>query len=285
MAFALLRAANRNTMPSIDLARLRKQALRLADFFFAPDEFSRNLSNVLDSYVNHTIRARQPATRDLNLPSLHTPAVVLKHIEQQISGVSSTPENTDAALALADRLWDEGLLETRLLAAFVLGCMSPEEAPLIARLTAWTSQVRNPELRTQLLDAGLTRMRTEAPDMFLQMLREWLRPERSRLWADAIRAALPAIHDPDFANLPALLEALEPVFRAAPSEIQTELAELVCSLYERSPTETAYLVRQVLTTSENALTGLTFKRMAPSLPDELQEEIREFAGGGRPPAT
>jgi len=266
-------------MPSIDLARLRKQALRLADFFFAPDDFARNLSATLDSYVNHTIRARRPASVGASLPAHRTPTVVMKHIEQELSPLASAPENAVAALALADRLWDEAWLETRLLAAFLLGRISPEEAPLIARLTAWTSQVHDGALRSQLLDASLLRMRREASDMFLQMLGEWLRPERTRLWPGAVRAAVSAINDPAFGNLPALMEALEPVVKAAPAEIQLDLEQLILALFRASPTETTYFIRQVLTNSDNPMASVVFRRMAPSFPPELRDEIREFVRG------
>ena len=266
-------------MPSIDLARLRKQTHRLADFFFVPDEFTRNLNATLDSYVNHTIRARRPAAPGPNLPAHRTPTVVMKQIEQELSALASASENADAALALADRLWDEAWLETRLLAAFLLGRISPEEGPLIARLTAWTSQVRDPELRSRLLDASLLRMRKETPDMFLHMLGEWLRPERARLWPDAIRAAISAINDPAFSNLPALMEALEQVVKAAPTQIQPDLEELILALFRASATETTYFVRQVLTTSDDPMTSVAFRRMAPSFPPELQEEVRELVRG------
>ncbi|MFH1184259.1 MAG: hypothetical protein V1755_04370 [Chloroflexota bacterium] len=266
-------------MPSIDLARLRKQALRLADFFFAPEEFTRNLSATLDSYVNYTIRGRRPAARGASLPTHGTPTVVMKQIEQELSALASAPENADAALALADRLWDEAWLETRLLAAFVLGRISPEEGPLIARLTAWTSQVRDGELRARLLDASLLRMRKETPDMFLHMIGEWLRPERPRLWPDAIRASISAINDPAFGNLPALMASLEPLVKAAPAQIQLDLEELILALFQASPTETTYFIRQILTHSDNPMTSVAFRRMAPSFPQELKEEIREFVRG------
>ena len=46
-------------MPAIDLARLRKQSARLADFFFLPDEFMKHLREILDFYVNYTLRAKE----------------------------------------------------------------------------------------------------------------------------------------------------------------------------------------------------------------------------------
>jgi len=170
-------------------------------------------------------------------------------------------------------------LEPRLLAAFVLGRISPEEAPLMARLTAWTAQVREPGLRFQLLDASLYRMRKEAPDMFLQMLEEWLRPERQRLWSDAIRAGISAIHDSHFGDLPALMAALQPVVTAAPAPLQLDLEELLVALYEVSPTEATFFIRQVLSEANDAQTAVAFRRMSPSFPSQLREDIHELVHG------
>jgi len=263
-------------MPSIDLARLRKQALRLAEFFFVPEEFARNLNAVLDSYVNYTIRTRRRSRPGANLPTHRTPAVVLSQIQQELASLASDPQNASATLALADHLWDEGWLETRLLAAFLLGQISPDEGPLLARITAWTSQVRDVELRGRLLDLSLLRMRKETPDMFLQMLGEWLRPERTRYWSDAIRAAMAAITDPSFGNLPALMEALEPVVRSAPATIQLDLEDLLNALFAVSPTETTYFVRQVLTDADSPMTAVAFRRMSAALPPLLRDDIREL---------
>ncbi len=266
-------------MPSIDLARLRKQALRLADFFFAPEEFVRHLNSTLDSYVNYTVRGRRPAVAGSTLASHRTPAVVLRQIERELAPLASATEHAAASLALADRLWDESWLESRLLAAYVLGKVPPDEAPLIARLTAWIGQIRDPELRGRLLDASLFSMRRESPDVFLQLIGEWLRPERPRFWPAAIQAAISAAGDPEFPNLPGLLAALEPALRRAPAEMQLEFESLLIALMAVSPTETTFLVRQILVSSDDPSTTLLFRRMSPALPPELQDEIRELAHG------
>ena len=62
----------------------------------------------------------------------------------------------------------------RLLAAFLLGRIPPQEERLLARLTAWTQQIQDPSLRANLLDSGLGRMRKEAPDKFLELIAQWL---------------------------------------------------------------------------------------------------------------
>jgi hypothetical protein len=268
-------------MPSIDLARLRKQASRLADFFFVPDEFSRQLNAVLDSYVNYTRHRSQAVGPGIKLPSHRTPSVVLRQIEKEIGPSAAAKENAEAALALADRLWDEGFLETRLLAGFILGRISPQEEHLMARVTSWITQSRDRDLRNRLLDQALVRMRKEARSAFLSLLDEWLQPEESRHWGDAIRAAIAAVRDPTFSELPPLLKALEPALQASPPQLQLDLEELITALYALSPSETTYYVRRIVADSADPLTAAHFRRMAPSLPPELRTTIRELSAGAR----
>ncbi len=271
-------------MPSIDLARLRKQVARLVDFYFLPDEFSAHLNDMLDSYVDYTVRRRPAAAPGANLRTYRTPQVVVRQIEQGLTHLATAPQNQEATLNLADRLWDDEWLETRVQAAFLLGCLPPEEKHLLARLSAWTSQVRDPQLRATLLDSSLARVRREAPSIFQDLLREWLRPERTRMWSDGVQAAITAVQDPSFRNLPRLLDVLRPVVEAAPSSLQLDLENLIVTLYSSAPTETSYFVRQVLLETRNPVTAVTFRRMSPALPQELREEIREFIRG-RPLST
>ena len=267
------------SMPAIDLARLRKQAVRLADFFFVPDEFIKHLHEILDFYVNYTVRKPPANAPGATLQSYRTPSVVVKQIELELTHLANKDENAEAALDLADHLWDEAYLETRILAAFLLGHIPPQEERLLARLTAWTQQVHEVDLRAGLLNSSLARMRKEAPDMFLDLVGEWLRPNRTHLWPNGIQAVISAVSDPYFTNLPPLLKVVEPIVVAAPSKLQLEIEELILALYKVSPTETSYFLRQVLITSENPMTIITFRRISPSLPTELKEEVREFIRG------
>src|SRR5512135_2567615 len=196
-------------MPAIDLSRMRKQAARLADFFFLPDEFIKHLHEMLDFYVNYTVRKPPATAPGANLRSYRTPSVIVKQIEQELIGRAALPENADAALELADRLWDEEWLETRTLAAFLLGSIPPREERLLARLTAWTQQLFDADLRAELLNTSLTRLRRDAPDAFLELIAEWLRPERSALWPNGIQAVISALSDPEFQNLPPLMKVVE----------------------------------------------------------------------------
>lgn len=116
-------------MPAIDLTRLRKQATRLADFFFLPDEFMKHLREILEFYVNYTLRTVENVAPGSNLKTYRTPPAVLTQIQNELR--LKAEENPHFALELADLLWDEGALETRLLAAYLLGRIPPQEERLL----------------------------------------------------------------------------------------------------------------------------------------------------------
>ena len=260
-------------MPAIDLARLKKQTALLADVFDQPAVFLRELREVLEFYVNRTLRSQSVAPSSV-LPTYRTPVVVLRQIEKELGPLAE--RQPFQSLELADALWDEGWLETKLLAAFLLGRIPPQEERLLARLTAWTQAVRDPEVRAALLTTSLTRLRRETPDLFLVLAKEWLHPARQRMWSNGIQALVPLISSPDFDNLPPIFEIVEPILKASPATLQYDLRELITVLYEASPDETTYFLQQILKKTKSPLPAISLRRMSSELPDELQASVREM---------
>ncbi|HET7144819.1 MAG TPA: hypothetical protein VFI68_12435 [Anaerolineales bacterium] len=261
-------------MPAIDLARLRKQSNRLADFFFLPEEFMKHLREILEFYVNHTLRARENVAPGSILNTYRTPPAVLTQIENELRTVAEA--NPEFSLILADVLWDEGALETRLLAAYLLGRIPPQEERLLPRLTAWTQQIRDSDVRSALLSTSLTRMRKETPAAFLALIREYLHPARTRTWSNGIQALLPMIADTAYGNLPPILDIVEPIIEAAPSTLQNDLTDLIIALYRASSSETVFLLKHILTTTQNPMASVTLRRISLDLPPPLQKELHEL---------
>jgi hypothetical protein len=260
-------------MPAIDLARLKKQTAQLADLFDQPSVFLREHREILDFYVNRSLRSQGVAPSSV-LPTYRTPTVVLRQIETELGPVAE--RQPIQALELADALWDEGWLETRLLAAFLLGRIPPQEERLLARLTAWSQAVRDPSVRAALLTTSLTRLRKETPDLFLVLVTEWLHPARQRMWSNGIQALVPLISSPDFDNLPPIFEIVEPIIRAAPATLQFDLQELIIMLYEASPDETTYFIQQILKSTKSPMLAVALRRMSPEFPAELQSNLRDM---------
>jgi len=260
-------------MPAIDLARLKKQTAKLADLFDQPSVFLREHREILDHYVNRSLRSQGVAPSSV-LPTYRTPTVVLRQIETELSPMVT--KQPIQALELADALWDEGWLETRLLAAFLLGRIPPQEERLLARLTAWTQAVRDPSVRAALLTTSLTRLRKETPDLFLILVKEWLHPARKRLWSNGIQALVPLVASPEFENLPPIFEILSPILKASPAALQFDIQELLISLHNKSADETMYFIQQVLKSTKSQLPAVSLRRMLPDLPHDFQTNLREI---------
>jgi len=260
-------------MPAIDLTRLKKQTAHVADIFDQPAEFLREVREILEFYVNRSLRSQGVAPSSV-LPTYRTPPAVLRQIEKELGPVAE--KQPLQALELADALWDEGWLETRLLAAFLLGRIPPQEERLLARLTAWTQTVRDSSVRAALLTTSLTRLRQETPDLFLVLVKEWLHPARQRMWSNGIQALVPLISSPDFDNLPPIFEIVEPILKASPATLQFDLQELIITLFEASPDETTYFLQQILKETKSPLPSVALRRMSPELPQELQSSLREM---------
>ena len=259
-------------MPAINLATLNKQAARLADLFDQPAAFIRELREVLENYVNRTLRRRDAVAPSSTLPTYRTPPVVLRKIENTLRPLAK--EDADQALELADELWDVGYLETHLLAAFLLGHISPKEDRLLARLTVWTQKVRDTNVRTSLLTHSLARLRKEMPEDFLKLVAEWLYPHRQQFWSNGLQALLPLINSANFDNLPPIFNLVEPIFLDAPTILQKDITNTLIALYQASPTETTFFTKSILEKSENQKTKILIRRISPALPEALQNAIK-----------
>jgi hypothetical protein len=260
-------------MPAIDLARLKKQTAQLADMFGDPSSFLRELREILEFYVNRSLRSLSVAPSSV-LPTYRTPTVVLRQIEKELGPAAE--KQPIQALELADALWDEGWLETKLLAAFLLGRIPPQEERLLARLTAWTQAVRDPNVRAALLTTSLTRLRRETPDLFLVLVKEWLHPARQRMWSNGVQALVPLVSSSEFDNLPPIFEIIEPVIKASPATLQFDLQELIIVLFEASPEETIYFLQQIIKETKSPLPVVSLRRMSAEMPPELQTSLREM---------
>ncbi len=234
----------------------------------------KHLREILEFYVNHTLRTKENVAPGSNLRTYRTPPAVLTQIENELRAVAEA--NPEFALELADILWDEGALETRLLAAFLLGRIPPQEERLLPRLTAWTQQVRDPNVRYALLSTSLTRMRKETPDQFFNLIREYLHPARARTWSNGIQALLPMIADAANTNLPPIFDMVEPIIEEAPSTLQNDLIDLIVALYRASSNETTFLLKHILSNTQNPMTVITLRRIATSFPPRLQTELRDL---------
>ena len=261
-------------MPAVQLSRLRNQITTLSWKFTRPEEFRHDLKELLEFYGQRVYRAGQSLKPAQRIPAYHVPALVLRQLELEL--VQFCNENPSAALAVADALWQDNYLETKMMAAYILGQVPESETNhVIERFKNWCQQNEDRNVINILLERGSSRIRKKAPDKWLNLIQNWLNNHVVTYQRLGLRALLPLINDKEFDNLPPVFVMLSPIFQNYPKALQTELSDLAEALAKHSPAETSYFLRQILSITENSNTARMIRQILPGLPAELQENLRK----------
>ena len=261
-------------MPAIDLARLKIQTARLAEKFAEPETFLRDLNELLDFYTNRSIRTAQVVQR-LSAPTYHTPRPVLRQIEGELAALAE--KNPRAGVDLVKVLWKADSLESRLLAAHLLGSLPSDLAmPTLALLPDWLNQSTDKAIHTALLTNALARVRREKPEAFFNLLEGLLGSAQSALQVWGLQALIPLLQDPHFENLPAVFRILRPAMLAASPATQLEFQACLAALERHSLTETVAFLREIMREAPNPMMLRIFRRVLPGLSQELQEALLEI---------
>jgi len=260
-------------MPAINLPRLKIQTAKLMDRFDDPEEFLRELHNLFELYAHRTLRKGAILSPISVLPSYRVSPPVIRQLEFELGARTRTdPEHS---LVIADLLWEDAYYETRLLAAYLLGRMTPGGEDYLERLTAWVSETRDPAILNTLLTTSLMRLRTENTDDFLLLMERWAHPSSKKMTPSVMVALVPLLKDKNFHNLPPVFNIVQPLVESASATTQQELSALVIALYDASPVETTFFLRQLVTISSRPHTIQNIRRILPTLPQPLQDELRE----------
>jgi hypothetical protein len=260
-------------MPAIQLARLRQQVSHLADIFDLPDQFCRALKDIFELYSDRVHRPGQSGEPPPLIPRYNVTAPLIRYLYIELIPAAST--NAGQTLAISDRLWEDPFLESRLLAAGILG-QAPLQSPdaVLDRIERWAISSDEKRILEALVQQGLARLRLEQPSALLQRVETWLDSDNRTLQRLGLSAIIPLIAEDSFENLPAIFHFLVPFIRKAPQPIKPDILDVLRSLARRSPQETAYFLRQSLETSENSDAAWLIRQTLSQFPQATQESLR-----------
>lgn len=267
-------------MPAVQLARLKAQIEWLAGFFTQPDQFTRELRQFFEAYADWTYRPGQDARDPIQTEAFHVPPLVMRQLD--LSFAPLCRENPSAALELVDRLWVELYLEAALFAACLLGNIPPSHhRAVMDRIEAWALPEGERIITDSLLADGGRQLRKANPEIWMSTTGSWIRDEQAAYRSIGLRALLLLVEEPEFENLPAVYAMIGPLFQSGISGLQHEMTKLVQSLARRSPTETAYFLRQVVSISDDPLVARLARRCLPLLTPVGQAGLRSALAGRR----
>jgi hypothetical protein len=265
-------------MPAIQLARLKIQAAQLADLYSQPALFVRRLLELFDFYADRTYRAGQAGVRIPQIAYFHIPKPVMRQLEQELTQICAS--HPQEAITLADELWKAVFLETRRLAIHILCQVDPiPPEPILARLRSWAQPAEEPQLLDALLASGRTCLQKNRPDLWLNLLQNWLNDEQPLLQAMGLRALISLVNDLQFKNLPFVFTLLMPVIRSHHRDLQPEVINLVAALADRTPVETAYFIHQALQKGREPPLVRVVRRCLPCFPADQQAFLRQSLSG------
>jgi hypothetical protein len=160
-----------------------------------------------------------------------------------------TVNEREGSLALADMLWSEAYLEFRLLAAYLIGAVSPMPSESIfERIHTWIGTRTEERLIEVLIISGLERLRLEQEESYIEQIEAWLKSKDDFKKRLGLIAIPPLLDSPSFADYPLIYRMLDQVMRSADASFRPELLAVIEVLAIRSPKETAFFIHQSMIT-------------------------------------
>lgn len=261
-------------MPAIQPARLRQQAALLAQHFDQPDAFVRNMQFVLDFYAERIRRPGLKGKPAAILPAYQVPQPVLRYLLQELAPLAAADPET--GMELCDTLWDQDILEYRLLACLLLGNIpvdSPE--PVLRRVRLWVAFQPENMLLEVLFGSGLLYLRRQYPQAVLDLAESWLLGSTPLEKQLGLRILSSLIKEPGFDNLPVLFRMIHPLCQSNPAEVRPDLLDLLESLARRSPQETAHFLRQTVNLPDSPQTPWLIRQVLHAFPEVTQKSLRQ----------
>jgi hypothetical protein len=271
-------------MPAVQLSQLKAQIEELCQRLTLPDEFSKHLRDLFESYAHWAYRAGEKVQSGSGILSYNIPPLVIHHLKSEV--VRRCQERPAAALLLIDVLWRDKYLETRCLAATILGQLDiissaepdePPGEPIVRRISSWAKPNDPKQIQEALFNNGSVRLRQELPDRWLDLLSSWLKAEDNPTILMGLHALLTIIQDKEYENIPSSFRLLTPLVSQPSTAIQKGLLNVFEVLADIAPAETTYFLRQQVLKAPLNDDRLRFiRRCLPLLPETSQTSVRDL---------
>jgi hypothetical protein len=266
-------------MPAIIPAQLKIRAAGLAQLAPEGEEFCRAYHAYLDFYADRTYRPGKVGEPPPLMRAYQAPIQVIQALLKELTVF--TKNAREESLALADLLWSEPFLEFRLLAAYLVGEVSPDPSKsIIERIRAWAVPSTEERIISVLIKSSLKRLRQEQTERYIEQIETWLESKEAFEKQLGLKAISPLLEIQSFTDFPLVFRFLDPVMQSDQASLRPELLAVIERLTKRSPKETAFFLHQkVLSQTDN--TNLkwyvrhSLEFFSPEAKDYLKDALRQ----------
>ena len=260
-------------MPAVDPTRLRFQIDALINVFDSPEIFHRRLSDLFSMYANRTLRFGDTAAAQPLIPIYHLPHPVFRQLKLDLLPIIR--QQPDAALEMADELWNDPYFEVKQTAIFILGSVPVDQPdPILERLQSWLSPGLERRLAADLFSTGTAALQESFPQSWERFINHTLDQQDPKWVAKGILGLTEGLKNTEFKNLPAIFRLVSRFIRDPQEAVMRDLENLVTTLAKRSPTETAFYLKQNYSVSDSPLTGKLIKQCLPAFPEKIQQDLK-----------
>jgi len=148
--------------------------------------------------------------------------------------------------------------------------------PVIDRLNSWVTIGLDDRIIDGLFGYGLIQLQQDAPGSLLELVSIWMSSPDLPIQKAGLRALLPIINQSGMEKIPSIFRMLTPYLRVAPSQLRPDILKVLSTLAHRSPSETAYFLRQNLSAPDNPDTAWLIRQVLDEFPVEAQTSLRSM---------
>lgn len=261
-------------MPAVNLLQLRIELNELLWNFTDPPAFRKTLLDLLEKFAYTAYRSESKARAVSTRPQLQVSLILLREMDLML--IPAIREQPQAALAICDLLWNDENIDVCLIASRILGEIPIEHSDLVLdRAGEWAlSGMRHMTSRTLLKNATSLIMRND-PEILLRKVRRWYVDPREEQNSLCLEGMAILVEDRSFENLPAIFTLVEALMGEANLQTQRSLEELFQVLYQRTPNETIYVIRQCLNDNPNVTAQRVIRRLIPFFDQKVQKSLQD----------
>jgi hypothetical protein len=260
-------------MPAIELGRLQQQVNQLSDLFQHPGSYLQAVDSLLKDHAGPVHRQGQVKGLRPMLRTYEVPPPLLKILTLEMS--LQAKAHPQEALAIADGLWKQETMETRLLAIQLLGKIPTKIAiDITSRLEKWARENRESSLAPELATSGSKTLRVANQDMLFIFTEKLLNASDTRKQILALGILQNLFIDTHLPNLPRLFDLLIPVCQEPDKRIRPELASILGELAKSSPKETEYFLGKLLSNKPSEDCRWLVRQAMKALPEDSRLRLQ-----------
>ena len=260
-------------MAAIDLTRLNKQIEGLKEVFAQPVEFRQQFHEILQFYHRYAHRQHKDAVPVSFMRVYNLPDQVLPHIANGLS--LKARQDEVETLAVVDELWLDEHYEARDLATHLLGQVpSTFGAAVYDRIRRWSSAPMDRAVVSAVFSKASQRLNSEDPKGWIEFIGSLLANPLEHMQNHALYALALLVEQSHSDQLPLFFRWIRPFLQNDQTLIQPNLSRVIAVLARRSPAETAYLLKEVMSDTDGSGIEQRVRSSLPYFDEQLSESLQ-----------